>query len=158
MKYNNTVTIANIDLNYDDFRVLNNYTNFDISEILWDVLRGNPKREFIINDIKFAIDPPMFMGIHDCDGTFSLFVSTDDANIIDDIASNETLKHLIHDRITNLVSDIKNHLNEIKIPTTKLKNVIYSNEQFYVSLGCKQPEILTLDCTFEQTIDDLCWT
>jgi len=158
MEYNNTITIATIDLNNIDFENLFRKTNFDISDIIWDVLRDNPKRRFTIDNVNFAIDPPMFMSINDCNGDFSLFVSTDDKEMIMRAESDTILQQLIHDRISNIVSDVKERLNKIKIPTTQLKFITYFNTKFYVEIGHDQPDTLTLDCDFNQTIEDLYWT
>lgn len=158
MEYNNTITVATIDLNNIDFENLFVKTNFDISNIIWDVLRDNPKRRFTIDGTNFAIDPPMFMGIKDCNGDFQLFVSTDNKEMMMRAASDAILQQLIHDRISNIVSDVKERLNRIKIPTTQLKFITYFNTKFYVEIGHEQPDTKMLDCDFNQTIEDLCWT
>lgn len=144
----NLLAIATIEFNYHTFVELYEKTNFDISAILWDVLRDNPKREFMVDGISFDIDPPSLMDTKDCEDSVDLFIRVQEGLEEDIYARLET------DR------DIQRALQRVTVPLELEESCVKydaNEEQFYIPLGKPIPPTMVLGCSFEQTIDDVCW-
>lgn len=149
------ITSANIEFNYSDFKDMYDKTGFNLAEVLWDVLRDNPNREFEREGITFKINPPMFMNIKDVNWEIYLFVYAN-ADIDNSTPNARYIYQDIYLHIETIANEIKEKLNTIQIPlNTDNVKYIEEDEAFYVKAGCPSPEMMTLDCDLINTIEDI---
>lgn len=157
----NILTIIPVEFNYDNFIELYNKTNYDISDVLTDIIRDSSNTHFTIDDVNFSIEYDYLFGVNHCDYNVQLFIHYDDidGSFLDKLYTDNNLKQRILDKIFLFVNDIKEKFNTISIPTDELDNIYYNEneDEFYIKLNHNMPTMLKLDCKCDLTIDDICW-
>lgn len=146
------ITSIDVLFNYDDFVSLYKATNFDFSNVLWNVLRDNPNRKHEKNGKLFEINPPLFMNIRDLRfGQMPLFLECI-GEVPSSVFEDEELQSQMFSKVTALVEELKTALQKVQIPTENIENCKYieEDEQFYVKVGYESPHMMTLECEIEE--------
>lgn len=112
------------------------------------------------NDANYIISPSYMMTINDCYNGFQLFIRIDNEEQYKQLQTNKDLQKQVFYHINKLIDEIKTTLNKIIIPIDHLENIKYSevDDEFYITIDSEKPTTLKLDCSFNQTIDDVCLT